>query len=318
MVRGAITPEHVRWAYRLFLEREPESDKAIADHMQARSIQAMRQNFMRSPEFRGKNAEQNGAAFAVPLDAPENVIEVTADEATLSALASRVQRCWERLGRQRPYHSVLTNPDFLPTAFKDNEDAFWRSGDAEADVLMGMLSRHGVVSTGDLTCIDFGCGAGRITAPLTHHFASVHAYDVSASHLGIARSRAPAATFHHIRELPVTFVQADVFFSRIVLQHNPPPIIAALLKDAFACLKPGGFAAFQVPTYEIGYGFSVKSYLERVGGSEPDMEMHCFPQRHVFRLASETGCHVLEVREDGATGRFGRDVSNTFLVQRPA
>src|SRR5271169_236009 len=41
----------------------------------------------------------------------------------------------------------------------------------------------------------------------------------------------------------------DLFFSIIVLQHNPPPVILGILDAAFAGLRPGGLAFFQVPTY---------------------------------------------------------------------
>ena len=42
---------------------------------------------------------------------------------------------------------------------------------------------------------------------------------------------------------PLDGLQYDVFFSRIVLQHNPPPLMAAVLRSALAGLRPGGNVA---------------------------------------------------------------------------
>jgi hypothetical protein len=36
----------------------------------------------------------------------------------------------------------------------------------------------------------------------------------------------------------------DFFYSVIVLQHNPPPVIVHMLKTVFAQLNPGGIGYF--------------------------------------------------------------------------
>ena len=53
--RNVLTREHVIWGYRLFLDREPESDFVIDEKVATtRGTRQMRANFMLSPEF-GKN-----------------------------------------------------------------------------------------------------------------------------------------------------------------------------------------------------------------------------------------------------------------------
>jgi SAM-dependent methyltransferase len=313
---NGITREHVQWAYRTFLDREPESEEAIAAHMVAADLEALARRFIASREFRQKLLQHDQI---VSVDAAGNSVEVDVDADALALLVAHVRRCWEFLGQERPHYSVLTSPSFLPDALQENEVAFWASGEKHADVLIRILARCGVLSIDSLTCIDFGCGVGRVTAPLANRFAAVHPYDISAPHLEIAKSRTRKANFHLLRELPVKLVPADVFYSSIVLQHNPPPIIAMLIKNALACLKPGGIAVFQVPTYEVGYSFSVRAYLQKIDRSPPPgMEMHCLPQHHIFRFAAEACCRVIEVREDNSTGRRGRDISNVFIIQRPS
>jgi 2-polyprenyl-3-methyl-5-hydroxy-6-metoxy-1,4-benzoquinol methylase len=312
-----VTREHVQWAYRIFLDREPESEEAIAAHLAAADLGALTRRFIESAEFRQKQSLKSEAPHLVPLDAARNSVEVDVGAETLSSLLSHVRRCWEFLGQERPHHSVLTNPAFLPDALKETETAFWASGEREAEVLLRILGRHGITSVTKLTCIDFGCGIGRVTAPLADRFAMVHGYDISEPHIEIARSRTRKAAFHLVRELPITLLPTDVFHSRIVLQHNPPPVIAILIRSALACLKPGGIAVFQVPTYQMGYTFDTRKYLERISGTRtPDMEMHVLPQDHIFQIAAEVGCRTLEIREDNSTASSDRIVSNTFIIQR--
>jgi SAM-dependent methyltransferase len=300
-------------AYRTFLNREPESEEAIRFHMDAPGIEALHRIFLDSAEFREKYA---APAKILPIDVPANPVEVSVSEETLETLLAHVRRCWEHMGGERPHHSVITVPEFLPEAFKANEARFWAGGEHEALVLEKGLARHGITRLKELACVELGCGVGRVTGPLSRRFASVDAYDISAPHIEIARTRASTAHFHLLRDLPIAFTPADVFYSWIVLQHNPPPVMALLIRSALDCLRPGGVAVFQIPTYEIGYSFSVQGYLRRVSSAR-DMEMHCLPQREIFRIAAEAGCRLLEVREENSTGRMGTDVSNLFVIQRP-
>jgi hypothetical protein len=107
-----------------------------------------------------------------------------------------------------------------------------------------------------------------------------------------------------------------VWYSRLVLQHNPPPVIAHLLRLAFAGLAPGGLAVFQVPTYRVGYAFDTAAYLAAEG--EPKMEMHVLPQRAVFALAREAGLEVLELLDDShALANPALGASGIFVFRRP-
>lgn len=60
---GAVTDNLVRWAYRLFLDREPESEGAVAQKMSSSSsTEDLRRDFMSSPEFRHRNRQLPGLA----------------------------------------------------------------------------------------------------------------------------------------------------------------------------------------------------------------------------------------------------------------
>lgn len=106
----------------------------------------------------------------------------------------------------------------------------------------------------------------------------------------------------------------DVLYSRIVLQHNPPPVMLRLLTDLLTQLKPGGVAFFQVSTYKAGYRFLIDEYLEHENVT--DMEMHYLPQAALLELVARRNCRLLEIREDDAIGLSVIAVSNTLLLQK--
>ena len=178
----------------------------------------------------------------------------------------------------------------------------------------------GSVKLADATLLEFGCGVGRVTIPLAAIAKSVIAYDISDRHLRFARERAAALGRTNIRaiaigdSLPAQFEPCDVFYSRIVLQHNPPPIIGDILRKLIRSLARGGVGVFQVPTHYVGYVFSTGEALR--SPQKFDMDMHSYPQAELFSLIAEEGARLIQVREDDAPGRRDLFISNTFVITK--
>jgi hypothetical protein len=77
----------------------------------------------------------------------------------------------------------------------------------------------------------------------------------------------------------------DVFYSTFVLQHNPPPVMHAMLDEILPNLNPGAFAFFQVPVYGDGYSFTIDDYMAGLGDvGRHGIEMHVLPQGYLFSL----------------------------------
>jgi SAM-dependent methyltransferase len=159
---------------------------------------------------------------------------------------------------------------------------------------------------------------------LARKFARVKALDISLPHLDIARRVVDEIGQSNVEFVHTSKIEslaaldsADLFYSCIVLQHNPPPVIFEILTRALAGLKPGGFAFFQLPTYGAGYVFDLEAYIARLaaGGSE-GMEMHILPQETVFRIIADQGCVALEVQPDYCCGSYDTWVSNSFFVEK--
>lgn len=319
-----ITSEDVRAAYRLILGRDPENEEIVVKHLRdVRSLDDLRRVFFCSSEF------QHIPWIRVPwlhsperpLDWPPNVVEVDANNTKLSTMMRHIEANWHNLGVSDPHWSVLVDEAFRAENIPHTEDRFYESGKPDVDRLQRTAERCGRSLSGLASCFELGCGVGRLTAWLAALFERIVAADISAPHLALARKALDRLERYNVDLVHVdsfavleALPQFDVFFSFIVLQHSPPPLIAALLKIILNKLRPGGIAYFQVPTYRLDYRFEVDEYLRTVSPNR-GMEIHAIPQYVLFDILRRNGCRLLECREDHWTGDYGT-ISNTIFAEK--
>lgn len=318
-----ISRDEVVLAYRLLLGRAPESEAVVAHYAaELKDLDALRGLFLNSTEFRAGFERALAPRPPRPVfNGPPMEVELAAAPDKLAALFAKVGAQWQHLGETEPHWSVLTNDVYFQEHFQMNRAAFYASGETEMRSFDAALARAGIACGPLQRCIELGCGVGRVTAPLARRFAEVVAVDVSAAHLRVAADhlRDEAAANVRIGHLAsIEDVAAlgayDVLYSRIVLQHNPPPVMVRLLDDLLARLRPGGIALFQVPTYRAGYRFRIDEYLALENATT--MEMHYLPQPALLDLVARQACRILEIREDDSIGISATAISNTLLVQK--
>jgi SAM-dependent methyltransferase len=318
---GDLTEELIVQGYRLVLGREPESRSAIQNAMSYGTVAAFRAALLTCDEFR--DMTQAGPMLGVgppkplALTLPPLDVEWDGGKAEVEKLLGHVRRTWTRLGSEKPHWSVLSSSQFTPERIAAHEAEFFASGATDAAELVATIRRNGIAVERLERVFEFGCGVGRVTPHLAKAFPKVVACDVSSSHLALAQRMVAQRGIRNVEfELVDSaefgmFGPFDVWFSRIVLQHNPPPIMTLILRRALELLAPGGVAVFQVPTYAGGYRFRTAEYVAGLP-ARGEIEMHVLPQPAVFRIAAEAGCRVLEVREDSSAGITGW-LSNTFV-----
>ena len=118
--------------------------------------------------------------------------------------------------------------------------------------LEGLFGRLGADPRGG-TCVEVGCGPGRMTAALAERFDRVLALDVSPAMLDRAREAVPAANveFRAVSGDWLDGVEdaiADALVCYLVLQHLPSAaVVRSYLREFARVLAPGGEAFVQVP-----------------------------------------------------------------------
>ncbi len=240
-------------------------------------------------------------------------------KAKMQRLFTRIEQEWTHLGETEPHWSVLTVDRFKAENIAAHEEEFFASGKGDVDDLVSTARRNGINVLNSGICFELGCGMARSTIWLAKEFSRVIAADISPAHLDLARQTASRYGRTNIDFLHVNSPRAlakvpefDVFFSIIVLQHNPPPLISYLLRHVLRRLRQNGIAYFQLPTFAPGYSFSLDEYLaqEPHGG----MEMHVLLQPQLLRVIEDEGGELIEIRADGASGPDF--VSKRVLVQK--
>lgn len=316
----SLTRETVEAAYRLLLDRAPDSEAAIRSGIGYGTRTRLRHAIITSNEYRRKNP-LSIKLNNLPLNLPRLQIQADLDDADCARLFAHIKAKWTRLGQERPHWSVLSNPLYEGEVSPEAEEQFYRTGANELAEVEALLTRAGHAFAHFSNMVEYGCGLGRMTLQFARVVPRVSGLDISTTHLDLAAATAAQTGVENVAfktaSLP-DFGMSDGFdfwYSRIVLQHNPPPLIKAILSRALSMLRPGGVAIFQVPTHAVNYSFELASYLRSRAGAG-DIEMHCLPQREVLDVVAETGCRPCEIREDRSVDIPQYWISNTFVVEK--
>jgi len=317
-MRNAPTLDDIFECYRLFLGREPESQDAAQKHLlDTVSLWTTIQAFVDSNEAARRRIDRATGDLWLMQDS--RGVEMRTSAEIMDRMYEHISEVWSKYGKEDAFFSVLTNPayhnDQLTAAAKED---FYDTGANDAEALQIVCRRNSLELPSSHRVLELGCGVGRIGQHLAKQFREYIGVDISSEHLALARDRFAELKLNNtaLNLLSVELQgerRFDVFYSVIVLQHNPPPIMVRLLNTFLGRLNPGGIAFFQVPCFLYDYNFSAADYLQGRGMLK-EMEMHALPQRFVFELLESNGLTPLEVTPYPRIGPIG--FSYSFLAQK--
>ncbi len=289
-----LTEASVRLAYKFILGRAPENDEVVRYAMSYGTVRQLRDAFLTSLEF---EPILNRRPRTVRPDAPPLEIDWHSSDAAALAMLHDLRAGW----------------DSAPAEPADD-------GAEQHAALLACLARNQVQLPDAAHAFELGCGAGRITAHLSGLAASVTASDAAPLQLAAAQRMAQARGLTNLTLLAAEdlhfgmLAPFDLWYSYHALHFSPPPLAARVLARAFALLRPGGIAVFQLISHAYGYAYSLESLPVRA----PDAanERHVLPQRAVFALAAEAGCAPLEVFDDLSVAPKALWRSSMFVIRK--
>ena len=132
---------------------------------------------------------------------------------------------------------------------------YWLSGEEHYDKFIKndetIVSQLG--NFGDKTCIDYGCGIGRITKYMANDFKKVYGLDTSEEAIKLAKQNVTNENvkFIKIDRRKKLKIKVDLIFSYIVLQHLTKDVQKKILSELKNLLKDTGIVKIQVRGREI-------------------------------------------------------------------
>lgn len=230
-----------------------------------------------------------------------------------------VRKTWNALGEQDPLWAVLTHD-----GTKGNQwdvQKFFATGREEIDEVMRYLDSLKIKLSLE-RALDFGCGVGRLSLALSHHFAEVTGLDIAPSMISKAKELVanPRCRFLVNSRADLQIFPArtfDFIYCNIVLQHMPPEFAKRYIGEFIRVLRPGGIALFQVPSAKkyqpepvaeapaTGLRRFVPAAFLRWWDSRnegPQMEMHPIPKMDVAATILASGGILVDATENQMCG----------------
>jgi 2-polyprenyl-3-methyl-5-hydroxy-6-metoxy-1,4-benzoquinol methylase len=206
-----------------------------------------------------------------------------------SKMSDPIKTFWHNITKTEPYWSVLTNDKYKMS----NIDLakFYETGSRQVDRLISYLKSNDLISEIH-TCLDFGCGVGRTTAPLSRVCNNVDGVDLSSGMIDIARDYMDENNIDNVTladSSQNTFLpqkqKYDLIFSWAVLQHNPLPESIDLLSKLCQSISSSGIAVVWIYS-------KIENPSDR--NLSHAMQMHDLPIDQALDVIHKNSCELLE------------------------
>jgi len=162
---------------------------------------------------------------------------------------------WQQWGREDPFWGVAS----WPNKEKDGaspwkEEEFYALGESDFRDFIAHWEHYGRSRE---SCLEVGCGTGRMTRQLAKAFDHIYAVDVSQEMIDLARKNACANVKFFLVDgiqLPQRDHAVKAVFSTHVLQHLDDVAIGfSYFREFFRVLDNGGTLMIHLPIYSLPY-----------------------------------------------------------------
>lgn len=233
---------------------------------------------------------------------------------------------WEKFGKADPYFGVLSHSKFGKQELTEEVLAdFFLRGEAHVSRTLETIRNHVSKEFEPKSCLDFGCGVGRLVIPLARQFESVAGVDISESMLKEASKNCESrglknVSFHRSDDaLSEVKGRFDLIHSHIVFQHIPWKRGEVILKRLLEILNPGGVAVLHFTygrkanfarkaTHYFRKFYLINGLVNKIQGNKfsyPFMRMNNYDLRRLFKIFKENGSTQLYLQMTNHGGHLG-------------
>jgi ubiquinone/menaquinone biosynthesis C-methylase UbiE len=161
---------------------------------------------------------------------------------------------WKRWGKADPLWAVAAKPDKQKDGPKPwTEQEFYALGESDWQDFLYHWRQYGINTQ---SCLEIGCGAGRMTRQLARSFDRVHGVDVSEAMISCARIAVERKNVEFTvidgLHLPQQDSSVKAIFSTHVLQHlDSVEVGFSYFREFFRVLEDGGTIMIHLPIYQL-------------------------------------------------------------------
>lgn len=232
---------------------------------------------------------------------------------------------WELFGQKDPHYGVFTSDKFRKGNIDDNIEQFYESGRSYIDFIIKNIREHLDNNFQPDRCLDFGCGVGRLTIPLSAICNYVLGVDVSKSMLQEAKSNCDKRGL-----LNVEFIKSDDQLSNIlgnynfinsfiVFQHIPVKRGETIFANLIERLDENGVGVIHFTYYytqriknmihcvgrNIPYFYNLINIIKGRNFSDPYLHMFDYKMNNIFKILEKSGCNHTYMRCTDHSGHKG-------------
>lgn len=157
---------------------------------------------------------------------------------------------WIEWGKQDPLFGVAAWPGKEKSGADPwTDEDFYKCGQKDWEIFLAHWIKQGISME---SCVEIGCGAGRITQALAKTFEKVIALDVSPEMIDYAQRHIPNQNVHFTTingsKIPLEDLSVTAVFSTHVFQHfDSPDTVVDFFKESARILKPEGSLMIHLP-----------------------------------------------------------------------
>lgn len=223
---------------------------------------------------------------------------------------------WIAWSRKDPLYAVATCPERNKEgAAPWSDEEFYALGKSDWQDFRARWELYGVER---YSCVEIGCGAGRITRQMADYFGTVHAFDISEDMLEYARRNVSAPNVEFRRssgaDLPIWDCTVSSVFSCHVFQHfDSLEVARQYFLEIYRVLSDGGTFMIHIPIYRwpsdspvYGWWHRCHTWIEdlkarinrqliRAGIFRPVMRGLAYPIDWVFQELPKIGFEKVEI-----------------------
>jgi ubiquinone/menaquinone biosynthesis C-methylase UbiE len=224
---------------------------------------------------------------------------------------------WEYYGEETAYFAVVTEDKFRKESLsKEVLEEFFATGEKYVDNIWKVIETTFQNNFRPQKAIDFGCGVGRLTIPLSKKCEQITGIDISDKMLKETTVNCKKLGINNVSveksddTLSRITGKFDFVHSFIVIQHIKPTIGEKLFTRLVEVLNDGGIGVLHVKYANPGsLGSRIRYFLYRefpivykirslvLGAKkEPLIPVYNYNLNNMFKILQELNCHKITVR----------------------